>query len=269
MVSDDYFATVRQPLLRGRDFTAQDRSGARVAIVNEALARRYWPIGDALGRRIGLGEDLAEHEIIGIAKNARYASFGGEVQPFVFLPAAHESWLHVRVSGSLSASKTVADVRRLAHVIDPRVPAPRAQTMREAMAWSLVAARLGQAVFGITGLIALLLASVGLYGLVYYTLEQRMKEIGIRVALGATRSAVFRVVVGSTLRLTVIGIASGAAVAAALTRLLAALLYDLSPTDPSTFAAIAALLLLVTLVAGYAAARSGLDIDPIVVLRHE
>jgi hypothetical protein len=256
-------------LVRGRDFTRHDRFGARVAMVNEALARRYWPGGDALGKRLRLGEDLAEHEIIGIAKKARYASFGGEVQPFVFLPFAREGWVHVRVSPSLNASNALAHIRRLAHAIDPRVPMARGQTMREAMALSLVPARLGKAVFGITGLIALLLAFIGLNGLVYYTLEQRMKEIGIRVALGATRRAVFRVVVGRTVRLTAIGIALGGAVAAALTRLLAALLYDVSPTDPLTFGAIAALLLLVTLVAGYAAARKGLDVDPIIVLRHE
>jgi len=267
-VSSDYFATVRQPLLRGREFTAHD-GDARVVIVNEALARRYFPADDALGKRIGLGEDLAEYEIIGIAQDARFSSFGGEVQPFALLPAPGEGWLHVRMRGSRPASRTLADVGRLARQMDARIPAPRGQTMRAAMASSIMPARLGQGLFGITGTIALLLAAGGLYGLVYYTLQQRIREIGIRVALGAPRGAVFRVIVGRAVRLAGIGVVLGAAVAAAATRLLSALLYGLSPTDPLTFGGIAALLLLVTLGAGYIAARKGLDADPNTILRHE
>jgi predicted permease len=269
-VSADYFATMRQPLLRGREFTPHDRPGAvRVVIVNEALARRFWPGEDALGKRIGLGEDLAEHEIVGIAKNARYASFGGEVAPFVFLPAFGEARLDLQVRTSLRAAEALAAVRRLAHDIDSAVPPTSGQTMREAMSFSLIPARLGQVVFGVAGVIALLLASGGLYGLVCYTLEQRLEEIGIRVALGASRGGVFRVIVGSAVRLAAVGVALGVALAAAGTRLLSALLYGLGPTDPLTFAGIAALLLFVTLAAGYAAARKGLDVDPIVVLRHQ
>jgi predicted permease len=268
-VSDGYFATVLQPLIRGRDFTPRDRSGAaRVAIVNEALARHFWPGEDAIGKRVGVGEDASGHEIVGIARDARYASFGGEVGPFVFLPAFSEArTLLVRTSGRPSG--VLADLRRAAHDVEANLPPYTGRTMRDAMASSLVPARIVQIVFSVAGVIALLLASGGLYGLVCYTLEQRLKEIGIRVALGATRENVFYVMVGSAVRLTAAGAAIGLAIAMAAMRLLSTLLYGLSPTDPLTFGGIAALLVFVTLGAGYAAARKGLDVDPMAALRHE
>jgi len=268
-VSDDYLTTIGQPLLRGRAFTLRDHAAHRVAIVNEAFARRYWQDQDALGRLIGLGEDGAEHEIVGVVRDARYSSYAGAVEPFVFLPAAGERqpYLHVR-TGSLPAT-TAADIRRLAYDIDARVATGSIRPLREAMTFPLLPARIAQTVFGVAGIIALLLAAGGLYGLVCYTLEQRLKEVGIRVALGATQSDVFRVIVGSTLRIAVTGVVLGGVLAAATTRLLGALLYGLSPVDPLTFGTIAVLLLCLTLAAAYIAARRGLDVDPLTVLRHE
>ena len=141
--------------------------------------------------------------------------------------------------------------------------------MREEMGASLVAVRIAQGVFLIAGAIGLLLALGGLYGLVCYTLARRLKEVGIRIALGASRRNVFRVVVGDAVSLTIVGVSIGIALAAAASRLLSAFLYGLSPVDPLTYGGIAALLVLVTLAAGYAAARKGLDVDPVVALRHE
>jgi putative ABC transport system permease protein len=141
--------------------------------------------------------------------------------------------------------------------------------MRESMAFALVPARVAQFVFGVAGAIALLLVVGGFYGFVRYSLEQRLKEIGIRVALGASRRRVFQLIVGSAFRLTVVGVLIGLAVAAAVARLASSLLYGLSPTDPLTFGGIATLLMLITLAAGYAAARKGLNVDPQVVLRHQ
>ena len=268
-VTDGYFATVQQRIVRGRDFISSDATGARVAIVNEAMARRYWPGGDALGKRIGLGEDLEEHEIVGIAGNARFSSFGGEIQPFAFLPVPNAARLHLRVTEPANALQLV---RRVVQEIDPRaVTAVAGQSMRENMSssMSLVPVKIVRVVFGVAGVIALLLATGGLYGLVTYTLEQRMKEIGIRTALGATRLTVFRVIVGGAFRLTAIGLLVGMAMAAWAMRLLANFLYGLSPMDPATFGGIAALLALVTLGAGYAAARRGLNVDPMAILRYE
>jgi putative ABC transport system permease protein len=278
LVSDAYFATVRQPLIRGRDFTADDRVGApMVAIVNEALARRFWPGEDPLGKRMRLArEDELEIEIVGVAKNARYASFGGDIGPLVLLPTLQHPGppliLHIRTSAHVRTgartSDARADIQRLVREIDPSVPF-NGQTMREGMATSLVPARIAQLVFGVSGAVALLLAAGGLYGLVCYTVAQRAREIGIRIALGASRRNVFRVIVGRAATLTAIGVAIGTVIAAALMRFMSALLYGLSPTDPLTFSGIAMLLVSVALLAGYAAARKGLAVDPMVVLRNE
>jgi predicted permease len=267
-VSSHYFGTVRQKLVRGRDFTAHD-TAPPVAIVNEAFARRFWPGEDPLEKRIKLADDSASREIIGVVRDARFASFGGEVGPFLFVPALPLSepmlTLHVRTS---NASAAVANIRRLADEIDGNV-VYEIRTMREAMAFALVPVRVAQTVFGVAGLIALILASGGLYGLVCYTLERRTREIGIRIALGAGRGHVLGLVVGGAIRLVSAGLAIGAGIAMAAGRLLSSLLYGLGPSDPTTFGGVAALLVVVTLGAGYTAARTGLAVDPAVALRHE
>ena len=272
VVSDQYFATVRQPLRRGREFTPDDRAGAPlVAIVNEALARRAFPEEDALGQRLRLvREGEREYVIVGIARDARFWALTGEIEPLVLLPAAQHYApplvLHVRTAGR--PSDVLPALERLASEIDRTVPFS-GQSMREGMDFTLVPARIAQAVFAIAGVIALLLASIGLYALVWYSLEQRIKEIGVRVALGATRRSVFRLIVSSALRLTVVGVTIGVVVAAFSARVLSAFLYGVSSTDPVTFSGIAGLLVFTTLAAGYAAARKGLNLDPAVALRHE
>jgi putative ABC transport system permease protein len=271
-VSDGYFATIRQPLMRGRDFTPGDvHTAPPVVIVNEALARRYWPGGDPIGKHAKIGDEPAPREIVGVVKDAKFSSFGDDVAPFVFFPARQIFGpiltVHVRTTGE--PADALAAIRRLAAEIDRGVAPRSARTMREEMGFSLVPVRIAQGVFSVAGAIGLMLALGGLYGLVCYTLAQRTREIGIRIALGATRQNVFRVIVGGTVRLTLVGVAIGVALAAAGTRLLSALLYGLSPTDPLTFAGIAALLVLVTVAAGYVAVRKGLTVDPVVALRHE
>jgi predicted permease len=269
-VSDGYFATVRQRLLLGRDFVAVDPEGRGVAIINDAMARRYWPNGDALGKRIGLGEDLAEREIVGIVANTGFTPHGGKVEPLVFLPARDVTTLHVRTSAQPAA--VLRSIRRLVREIDVNaVSYVRGQSMRASMdaSMSLVPLKIARVVFGVAGNIALLLAAGGLFGVVSYAAERRMKEIGIRVALGANRRGVYRVLVGGALRLTAVGVVVGIAVAAGVMRLLSGLLFGLSPIDPLTFGAMAALLVLVTLAAGYGAARRALSVDPMVILRYE
>lgn len=269
-VSDGYFATIRHRLVRGREFTRADRTGPPVAIVNEEMARRFWPAGNALGQRIRLEDDEQDREIIGIAGAARYGSFGADVGPYVFLPLSrYPAMLTLLARSEAPPAHTLANIRRIAHELDPTVAAQRGETLREAAALALVPVRVGRLVFGVAGTIALLLASGGLYGLVCYTLQQRVKEIGIRIALGATRRDVFSTLVGGAVRITAIGVVFGAGLALAVTRLLTTLLYGVSPTDIATFTAIAALLIAISTIAGYAAARQGLNTDPMVVLRRE
>jgi predicted permease len=269
-VTEGYFATVRQPLIRGRDFTIGDTRGAPlVAIVTEAMAHRYWPGEDAIGKRVRIEGEPAEREVVAIARDARFASFGDDIGPFIFLPVRQvygpQATLHVRVT--TDSSSALADIRRLVRDIDQNVALSDGQTMRGAMAFRLIPVRVAHTVFSIGGLIGLLLGAGGLYGLVCYTLERRLKEIGIRVALGASRRQVLRLITGGAVRLTVIGILVGVAIAAGAMRLFSALLYGIGAVDPLTFGVIGTLLLAVTAAAGYAAARKGLDVDPVVVLR--
>jgi predicted permease len=275
-VSDDYFATVGQPLIRGRGFRPTDRPGAPlVAIVNEALARRFWPNDDPVGKRLRMvsepGDRGTEREIVGVTKDARYRLFGGEVGPFVFIPVLEgiglAQTLHIRVAAN--PSRALAEIDGLVRAIDASVVPQGSQTMREAMSFALVPARLARTVLGVAAVIALVLATGGLYGLVCYTLEQRLKEIGIRIALGASREVVFRLLVGGAVRLAAVGVVFGLLLGAGAARLLTSLLVGLGPTDPATFAGIGGLLIFVTLVAGFAAARKGLNVDPMVVLRNQ
>jgi putative ABC transport system permease protein len=220
---------------------------------------------------VTLDGETQPRDIVGVVRDAMYASFAGEVRPFVYLPARQVfgSQLTIHVRTGAEPATVLADVRRLVGEIDRRAAPQRAQSLREAMGFALIPAKIAQGVFGVTGLIGLLLAAGGLYGLVCYTLAQRLREIGIRVALGASRPNIFRVIVGGALRLTIVGVLAGIALAGAGTRLIASFLYGTSPIDPLTFAGVATLLIVVTLGAGYAAARRGLSLDPIAALRQE
>lgn len=273
-VTEDFFATIRQRVTRGRGFVASDRSVAgagAVAVINEALARRLWLGEDPIGRRLAVAGEATEREVVGVVADARFSSFGGEVGPFLYvpMPPSYGRFLTLHVRSTEAPSPALAGIRRLAREIDPIAAPTGARTLREAMSFRLIPARIARAVFGIAAAIALLLAATGLYGLVSYSLQQRMREIGIRVALGADRRRVFHVIAGGAVRLTLVGLVLGVILAVASTRLLSSLLVGLSPTDPASFAAVAALLLVVSLGAGYAAARRGMSVDPMAVLRHE
>jgi predicted permease len=262
-ISEGYFATMQQTITAGRDFTAA-ATVVPVVIVNEALARRYFPNESVIGRRIGIGEDLAEREIIGEVKDAREASLGEDGEPLVYLPGVPST---LRVRTSAAASALLADIRRAGQAIERSLPPYQGRTMKEEVASSLAPRRVVQGVVTAAGVIALLLAAGGLYGLLAYSLETRLKEIGVRIALGATTSTLFGLIVGGVARLTAVGIVVGAAIAVGVTRMAAAMLYGVSPTDVLTFASVGALLLLVTLAAGSIAIRQGLRVNPVALLR--
>ena len=271
-VSPGYFATLRLPLLAGREFTGRDRDGAPlVAIVNRAMARRFWPREDALGKRIKVRGETEEREVIAIAQNAKFGGVGADPEPYLYLPSLQRYrpslTLHVRTAAR--PAQALDAIRAIVRDLDRGMSAYDGRPMRESMAFSLVPVDIAKNVLGVSGVIALVLALGGLYGVVAYTVAHRMKEIGIRVALGASRSHVFRVIVGGALKLALIGMALGVAGAAATTRLLRTFLYGLSPTDPLTFAIVAGLLMAVAAGASYGAARRGLRVDPMVALRHE
>jgi predicted permease len=272
-VAQKYFQTLNIPLLRGRDFNAQDREGAPgVVIVNETFTARYLPHQDPLGRRISLnGTKGPWLEIVGVAHDGKYITVGEAPAPFVYQPLAqrHESGMVLLVRTVGDPAQFVAPVRAGVHSIERNLPLTNARTMTELLAMSLFPARMGAVLLGSFGLLALLLATVGLYGVMSYSVSRRTREIGIRMALGAGSGNVLRLVLREGMTLVGVGVLIGLVVAFAATRLLVGFLYGVSPTDPLAFIGIALLLSAVALVASFVPARRAAKVDPMVALRYE
>jgi predicted permease len=271
-VGHGYFETMRIPIVRGRGFRESDTASApRVAVINESLAARFWPGQDALGRRLRIGSDKEYFEVVGIAKDGKYRTLGEDSRPFAYasIEQRYETsqLLLVRAAGDPRA--TLGAIRVTARELDAKALAVTVQTLEESISVSLLFPRMGAGFFGLFGLLGLALATVGLYGVIAYTVSQRTHEIGIRMALGAARGDVLRLVVGQGLRLTVVGLALGLAGALAATRLIAVLLYGISPTDAVTFAGVSAALLASAALACYLPARRAAATDPMVALRYE
>jgi predicted permease len=274
-VSPNYFQTLGVPLLRGRDFTEGVPQGAPgVAIINETMAGRFFAKEDPLGRRLRImrrGGQSVSCEIIGVVRDSKYLSLGEDPAPFIFLPFPQNSspvmTLLVRANGS--PKNLAAAVRHEVHALDNNLPPFNLITLSENVDISLFPARFGALLLGGFGLLALLLATVGIYGVMSYSVSQRTHEIGIRMALGAQANNVLGLVVRQGILLASIGVAVGMGAAFALTRVVKSLLYGVSPTDLGTFAVIALLLILATLLACYIPARRATKVDPLVALRYE
>jgi len=272
-VHPGFFRTLDVPLLRGRDFGPGDRHGAPgVAIVNETLARRFWPGEDPLGRRIDLGEgDLVE--VIGVARDGKYDELSEDPRPFLYLAGPQRpgllSGLTLVVRAAGDPARTLAEVRRIARDLDPDLP------LSDATSLDGLVRRRGDRQRGLSttlacfGALALLLAGVGLHGVVSFTVARRRREIGLRMALGAGRGAVVRLFVGQGMRLALTGVAVGVVPAAILTRFLSSLLFGIRLSDLTTFGAVAILLVGVAALAGYLPARRATRVDPMVALRCE
>ncbi len=278
VVGPRYFETLRTPLVSGRDFTPQDRAGApQVVIINETLARRYFPDGDALGKRLIFGAyssspiPLQQLEIVGVVKDSKYLDLTEQTRRMMFLPLAQsyrpEMRLHVRTAQDPTAM--VAAIRRETQKLDASLPVYNIKTLEEQKDRSLYTARLAATLLSVFGGLALLLASIGLYGVMAYTVGQRRREIGVRLALGAQQGDVFRLVIKEGMALVAAGTALGLTGAIAGTRLLTTFLYGVEPTDAATFIGIALLLAVVALLANYLPARRASRVDPITALRHE
>jgi putative ABC transport system permease protein len=266
---DSYFRTLGVPVLRGRGFDQLPPGDTRGVLINQAMARRYWPGRDPIGSRIG-ADDKAP-EVIGVIGDMRHLAIGEEPVPMFYYryPRQAYAWatLHVRTAGD--PASLVAAVRREIHAFNPDVPTPEVRPMTEFVGESLAETGLIVTFLGLFGILALALAAVGIYGIMAYSVAQRTHEIGIRMALGAERRDVVRFVLGSGLGLTLAGLALGVVGAAAATRALEKVLYDVAPTDPLTFAGGALLLGGVALLASYLPARRAARVDPVVALRAE
>jgi predicted permease len=278
IVAPDYFETLRIPLQQGRAFTAQDHATAPgVIVINEALARRYWPRQSPLGKRLQMGDvrarvnDAPYLTVIGVVKDGKYNSLGEDPLPFFYLNAAQQyvssPTLVIRTQGNPAEATTL--VRDAIGALDKNLPLFDVKTMRQHLRLALLPARLAGSVLGTFGLVALLLAAAGIYGVMAYAVSQRTREIGIRMALGANASAVLRLILRQGMKLVLIGLAIGLAVALALTHLLKSLLFGVSTTDPLTFIGIMLLLMMVALLACWIPARRATKVDPLVALRCE
>ena len=285
IVSPSYLSTVRIPLKAGRGFSPQDtRDKTLVTIINETLARTLWPGQNPVGRRFACCEagpkgrmDPVWHEVIGLVSDVRASGLDREVQPEFYIPLAQmppSAWdwigrtmdLVVRTQGG---SVPVRDLQITVASVAPGVPIYRLSTMEKKIAGTLERSRFDTFLLSIFAATALLLSSVGIYGVLSYLVTQRTRDIGIRMTLGATQEQILRHVIGYGLRLAVIGLAIGLAAALAGTRLIRSLLYGVRTTDSITFSAVCLLLIVVGLFASFLPARRAMRVDPIVALRHE
>jgi putative ABC transport system permease protein len=271
VVSGSYFKAMGVPLLRGRLFNEHDPADARDRIViNETMARKHWPGEDPIGKRVRISwTGKRDDEIIGVVGDVRQATLDGE-------PRATSYWPYRRsvYAGMTIAVRAKADVKPIATSVaglirgqDPQLAVADIRTMEEVVARSIAQQRLTTVMLGVFAAAALLLAAIGIYGVIAYSVTERTREIGIRMALGARQADVMRMVVGHAMLLTLLGVTGGAAVAFALTRFMTKLMFSVTPGDPVTFAAVAAVLAGTAALASYLPGRRATRVDPAIALR--
>jgi putative ABC transport system permease protein len=273
-ISEDYFTVLHIPLLMGRFFTPEDHVDAdRVAIINQTIARRYFPGTSPLGQVLTCKQGGKSFRVVGVVGDVRPNGFRSEVMPTIYLPFVQVDWfsvdnnLLIRAAGDPEAA--CAGVRREFAALNPLSAPPRIWTLEEQLAGPVAPLRFNMQLLSLFGVLALILASAGVYGLMAFFVSQRTQEIGIRMALGAKSTDVLRSVVGQGLRLALVGTGLGLVGAFALTRVIAGLLYDVNPTDPLTFAFVSLVLVGVAALASYLPARRAARIDPMAALRYE
>lgn len=269
-----YFDTLGVPLLQGRNVRPTDVAGApRVAVINAAMARRFWGDGPVVGERFRVGGIDAEPvEIVGVAADYKVRTVGEEPRPMVHFALAQTQPLYASIlvrSAAADATPLVAELRRAALAIDSRLAFGDTTTLARLMAVSLYPVRMGAGLLGVFGLLALVLASVGLYGVIAYSVARRDHEIGVRVAMGARPGDVVRLVLRGGMGVVAAGMAVGLAVAAGLSRFLSGVLYGTSAVDPLAYGIAALALLAVAFVANYLPAARAARLDPLVALRQE
>jgi putative ABC transport system permease protein len=277
VVSKDYFLTMGIPVLRGRAFTAQDTESApRVIVINETMAKHYWPNEDPVGKRMAIGEsskDTSWRTIVGVVGDVRHASLTDAPVPFAFIDYRQdlESWPRM---GFVMKTQTdpqalIPSVRGSLVSIDSQQPVYAVESMEKLLDNDLAPRKFVMMLIGVLAFIAVALAMVGIYSVISFSVNERTREIGIRMALGAKRADVLSMILSQGMRVAAVGIVAGLALAYGLTRLLTTLLFEVSPTDPKTFALVAVTLGAVALLACYLPARRATRVDPLVALKEE
>jgi len=274
-VSPDYFYVMRIPLLHGRFFSEQDSpSNPNVAIISETLARQYFPSQDPIGRQMRFGfppNGNVSREIIGIVGEVRDVALSKKPGPMMYVPFAQAPLYggEVVVRSSSSVSSVASAIRQTVRSIDKDLPVTEVESFPEAIASSVARERFRTMLMSSCSGLALILAGVGIFGVISYSTSQRTHEIGIRIALGAQHHNVLRLILGHGTKLALLGLGAGAVIALLLTHFMSTLLYGVSATDPLTFGVVCVILLSVAVTACYVPARRAMRIDPIVALRHE
>ncbi len=272
-VSQDYFRTMRIPLLKGRWFDDHDTAESQpVVVINETMARQISPdYEEALGKRIKHGFKSQVAEVVGVIGDVKYAGLDQQTKPEMYAPFAQRAWPFMRVVARSKSdpSLVAATIREAVRAVDKDQPVDKLTTMSSVVSASIVSRSFYMQLLGTFAALAFILAAIGIYGVVSYSVAQRTREIGIRVALGARRKDVLGLVLKEALRLTAVGVGLGLIGAFAATRVLRSLLFEVKPTDPATFICLSLLLTLVALLASYIPARRATRVDPLVALRYE
>jgi putative ABC transport system permease protein len=290
LVSDDYFRTFGISVRQGRSFNAQDQSNSQpVAIINETLAQRFFPNENPIGKSVTMGppaellpaderglENLAPHRIIaGVVSDVKGGSLNQPTPAQVYAPLTQhrrEGWVNLlmlAVQTNVPPASLTSAIREQVRGLDPDLPLTNIQTVDDLLSRTLSQAKFSLLLLGLFSVVGLLLAAIGIYGVMATTVAQRTQEFGVRIALGAQTGDVLRLVVGQGMMLIGLGIVAGLVTAFAVTRLMSSLLFGVSPNDPTTLAAITVLLVTVALLACYIPARRATKVDPLVALRYE
>jgi predicted permease len=277
--SPGYFRTIGTPLQRGREIADGDiLDSMPVAIINSTMAKKYWPGQDPIGKQVGVGLTIYPvRTIVGVVADAKQVSLREVPDPTMFVPYTQNeirTWpdmqsmqYAIRVQGD--PASIAASVREAVHAVDPDLPISNFVTLNSLVDTSMAADRFAMLLLGAFGALALVLAAIGMYGVISYSVMQRTAEIGVRIALGAQRERIFAMILLQGARLVAAGIAIGLLVAFLTTRLMTSFLYGVQPTDPVTFAAVSLLLMAVALLACYLPAHKAMQVDPMIALRYE
>ncbi|MGH9623359.1 MAG: FtsX-like permease family protein [Bryobacteraceae bacterium] len=273
MVGPDYFTTLQIPLVSGRHFSGADQTEApKVAIINETMARDYFGDANPIGRHVkALGWDPDWRTIIGVTKDARSLDLRKPPQPMIYLPVYQEpeGAATFEVRTAIDPHSAIRSILQTVKSVDSRLPVSDIKTLNQQIDQSLIQERLVASLATLFGILALLLAAVGLYGLMTYAVNRRTGEIGIRMALGAVRGQIAGMILGETLRLVAIGLLIGIPAGIAASRLITSELYGVKPDDLLTIAIPAAVMAAIALLAAWLPARRASRVDPMAALRHE
>jgi putative ABC transport system permease protein len=273
VISPGFFRAMQIPFVEGRDFDDRDQlKSQRVVIINQKMAEMLWPGESAVGKRILIGAESREpKEVVGVVKTGKYRNLAEDPKPYFYYPMSQQrpASMDLVMRTNVDPRGLVSAIRKEVQNIDRSVPVSSIKTMTEHMTYALWAPNMAAAFSLAFGVVAILLSAVGLYSVMAYVVSQRTREVGIRMALGANRADVLKMIAGQGIRLAVIGVAIGLLLSLALARALSSLLIGIGGYDVTTFVIVSVLLVLVALIACYLPARRATKIDPLVALRYE